>query len=47
MNAKATPAAPEYVTVHDDLLDDPERLLPLFRAGLAYAQARKAKPTRR
>ena len=37
----------EYVTVPDDLLDDPERLLPSFRAALAYAQALKAKPTRR
>ena len=37
----------EYVTVPGDLLDDPEQLLPSFRAGLAYAQALKAKPTRR
>ena len=37
----------EYVTVPDALLDETKRLLPYFRASLAYAQSLKPKPPRR
>jgi hypothetical protein len=37
----------EYATVPADLLDDTERLLPWFRASLAYTLSLKPKPTTR
>jgi hypothetical protein len=37
----------EYVTVPDELLDDPEQLRPWFLASLGYARGLKPKPTRR